>query len=301
MQRFHKKALELILRDNCLGMAEVREDGVWPSERAIEGDPSQELLWRPVCDLDGPNVPDPLETPCLPIPFTASELAAFMLSGIGAYLPSVYGDFQDGPDEGMLASFGPLGIKAKEALITAYAAYRQAERSAGAFDRAPKIQADELADMYKKKHHEAKSREGVFESDISAEEARERRARASASVTHLLERFDEAKRVADSTFTAWRKAMVHQLLQPQAAPVVADGDGPVPLTTAPATDTAPPAPVGGKRWTPEKLAELKAYREAHTMPETAVEFGISEQRIRELLPSQKPKAKPFAGLIHRTK
>ena len=223
MQRFHKKALELILGNNCLGMAEVRKDGVWPSEKAIEGDPSQALLWRPVCDLDGPNVPDPLETPCLPIPFTASELAAFMLSGIGAYLPSVYGNFQNGPDEGMLASFGPLGIKAKEALITAYAAYRQAQHSAGAFDRALEIQADKLAATYKRKHHEAKSREGVFESEISSEEGRERRARASVSVAHLLKRFDKAKRVADSTFTAWRKAMVHQLLPPQTAPVVAVG------------------------------------------------------------------------------
>ena len=73
------------------------------------------------------------------------------------------------------------------------------------------------------------------------------------------------------------------------------------VQTAPA-QTATPAPVvAGKKWTPEKLAELKAYREAHTMPETADKFGISEQRIRELLPSQKPKAKPFAGLIHRMK
>lgn len=66
--------------------------------------------------------------------------------------------------------------------------------------------------------------------------------------------------------------------------------------TAPATDTVKPV---GKKWTPEKLAELKAYREAHTMPETAAKFGISEQRIRGLLPSAKKKAKPFAGLIHR--
>jgi len=62
---------------------------------------------------------------------------------------------------------------------------------------------------------------------------------------------------------------------------------------------AAPVVAGRKKWTPEKLAELKTYREAHTMPETAVKFGISEQRIRGLLPSEKPKAKPFAGLIHR--
>ena len=73
----------------------------------------------------------------------------------------------------------------------------------------------------------------------------------------------------------------------------------LPIDTAPEQSPATPAPVAGKKWTPEKLAELKAYREVHTMPETAVKFGISEQRIRGLLPSQKPKAKPFAGLIHR--
>ena len=84
------------------------------------------------------------------------------------------------------------------------------------------------------------------------------------------------------------------------APLEADAMTPSP---APAQNTATPAPeaTGGKKWTPEKLAELKTYREAHTMPETAVKFGISEQRIRELLPSKKPKAKPFPGLIHRMK
>ena len=77
----------------------------------------------------------------------------------------------------------------------------------------------------------------------------------------------------------------------------------LPINVPPAQTATPPAPVvaGGKKWTDEKLAELKTYREAHTMPETAVKFGISEQRIRELLPSEKAKAKPFAGLTHRIK
>lgn len=75
--------------------------------------------------------------------------------------------------------------------------------------------------------------------------------------------------------------------------------------------TATPAPVvedsasdkSGSRkvWTTEKLEELQAYRQAHTMPETAAKFGISEQRIRQLLPSDKPKASPFPGVIHRLK
>lgn len=56
-----------------------------------------------------------------------------------------------------------------------------------------------------------------------------------------------------------------------------------------------------KKWTTEKLAELEAYRQTHTMPETAEEFGISEQRIRQLLPTKKAAATPFSGLVHRTK
>ncbi len=76
-----------------------------------------------------------------------------------------------------------------------------------------------------------------------------------------------------------------------------------PVGQAPATEAAQVAPVSepGKRWTPENLAKLKAYREAHTMPETAAEFGITEQRIRQLLPSKKPRPTPFAGLVHRMK
>lgn len=54
-----------------------------------------------------------------------------------------------------------------------------------------------------------------------------------------------------------------------------------------------------KKWTPAKLAELGAYRDTHTMAETSRFFGISQQRIRDLLPRDKPKAPPFAGLFHR--
>lgn len=65
------------------------------------------------------------------------------------------------------------------------------------------------------------------------------------------------------------------------------------------TDSSSNVPGNRKVWTPEKLAELKAYREAHTMPETATKFGISEQRIRHLLPSNKPKQKGYSAFTHR--
>jgi len=71
-------------------------------------------------------------------------------------------------------------------------------------------------------------------------------------------------------------------------------------STAPA-QTAKPAPMAGKKWTPDKLAELRAYRDKHTMPETADKFGITEQRIRALLPSNKPQKKPYSVFTHRIK
>lgn len=70
----------------------------------------------------------------------------------------------------------------------------------------------------------------------------------------------------------------------------------------------PPAPPNAahstdKRWTAERLAALDDYRAKHTMPETAAKFGISEQRIRKLLPTgkAKPKTSTFPTTTHRIK
>ncbi|MEI6181199.1 MAG: helix-turn-helix domain-containing protein [Chloroflexales bacterium] len=56
-----------------------------------------------------------------------------------------------------------------------------------------------------------------------------------------------------------------------------------------------------KKWTSEKLAELAAYRRGHTMPKTAAKFGITEQRIRQLLPAEKPISKGYSAFTHRSK
>ena len=69
----------------------------------------------------------------------------------------------------------------------------------------------------------------------------------------------------------------------QPAPVVTDGD----------------APGNGKVWTPEKLAELRAYRDEHGTKKAAEHFRISGARVRELLPSDKPKQKGYSAFTHR--
>lgn len=50
-----------------------------------------------------------------------------------------------------------------------------------------------------------------------------------------------------------------------------------------------------KKWVPEKLAELRAYRDTHTEAETAAHFKISGPRVRELLAKMKPKAKGYSA------
>lgn len=99
----------------------------------------------------------------------------------------------------------------------------------------------------------------------------------------------DEKRVVLYDFAVWAHAMKWEVPEPLQIPPT-----PAPVTTTPALVVA-----DGKKWTPEKLAELKAYREANTMKATAEKFGITEQRIRQLLPRDEPKTKTFAGMIHR--
>ena len=115
MERYGKKVAEAIFRDYFCDLIVVDETGVWPSKSFFAFPMPQDLYWKYVCELDGPESLDPLEAPHLPIPFTASELAAFMQYGIGALLPSFYGEWEDGPDEEMLPN-GVLAKMPKEAL-----------------------------------------------------------------------------------------------------------------------------------------------------------------------------------------
>lgn len=57
----------------------------------------------------------------------------------------------------------------------------------------------------------------------------------------------------------------------------------------------------GKRWTPEKLAELKAYRALHGTKKAADYYGITDARVRQILPSEKPQPKGYSAFTHRSK
>jgi hypothetical protein len=47
-----------------------------------------------------------------------------------------------------------------------------------------------------------------------------------------------------------------------------------------------------RRWTPEKLAELRAYRHEHGTKAAAERFGITTARVRQLLPAENPRLEP---------
>lgn len=61
------------------------------------------------------------------------------------------------------------------------------------------------------------------------------------------------------------------------------------------------SPNNGKRWTSEALAELADYRSTHSTKDAATHFGISMARVRQLLPSEKPKPKGYSAFNHHSK
>lgn len=60
-------------------------------------------------------------------------------------------------------------------------------------------------------------------------------------------------------------------------------------------------PDGAKRWTPALLEELRAYRAAHGTKQAAKWASVSEARVRELLPGDKPAHKGYSAFTHRAK
>ena len=98
---------------------------------------------------------------------------------------------------------------------------------------------------------------------------------------------------------------------PDCPPMAADSplrhwvpDAPAKPQAAPApvvADSASNAPGNGKVWTPEKLAEAGAYRKKHGTKKTAAHYQVSEARIRQLLPGDKPTPKGYSAFTHRMK
>ena len=135
--------LEVAADDMVGSIFRIDGRGVW-----IDDPVSTFHAWHPAMSIDAPGSPDPLSEPSLPFPFTARQLAAFALSGMGRFVADAF--FGDGPlfwtgdgpwgnsieqRDDMLGRLPTRGIKAREALIEA----RKAYEAAATFVRPPSV------------------------------------------------------------------------------------------------------------------------------------------------------------------
>ncbi|MCX7258573.1 MAG: hypothetical protein NTZ64_18155 [Polaromonas sp.] len=179
---YEKEDAQSIIANYLNDWVEWRDDGLFIRQDFTENDVTGSFFqWTPACDMEWDGAPDPKTAPSLPFPFTASQLAAFMLNGIGSIVASAYGTWEDGPGEAdMDEVMNVRARKAREALRKAFSLYRDAEKAVG--ELAPEVR-DESRSM-----HPAILR------------VQGRKSELQATLKHL----------------SWCRAMTRQLLHPQA-------------------------------------------------------------------------------------
>lgn len=225
-RKFSKEVGEWIALQFIQDWATSETDGIRVKKSMEANDCTQVLSWTPACEMDGwPNSPDALTYPSLPYPFTAKELAAFLLAGTGSMVAEYYGDFSDGPDEDRLQALGIKAGHAKEALRQAYTEIRRAIAEVGEVDQELQQKAHTLRHQFHDANLEANNKENIWEPGISNDECQVRRERARQSLKALEEETDSVGRNADADLKRWNAAMIKALLYP--APVVTDAALPV--------------------------------------------------------------------------
>ena len=189
-----KEDAENIIRDYLNGWVEWRNDGLFIQQGMVENDPTGSVFhWTPAYNMEWDGAPDPTTAPSLPFPFTANQLAAFMLNGIGTGVAAAYGTWEHGPDEAAMdEAMGIRARRAREALRKAFSLYREAEKVVG--ELAPEVWNECLP---------------IHPSILRVQG---NKLALQATLKHL----------------SWCRAMTRQLLQPQAttpspAPVLAVG------------------------------------------------------------------------------
>ncbi len=175
----------------------IDDRGVWPAYSDYEeakrlGLKSEQKLlsWKPVMVFqDDQNAPDCKDTPALPFPFDARDLAAFMLDGVGAFVADYYGDWEDGPETESLNDIDPSNNYARRAVTEAFTAYRLAIEKVGKYDMDALTRRDAAHTAYWK----------------------------SSNDKALSKAFEDAQAEWDAAYQAWLTKMVRCLLEPQAA------------------------------------------------------------------------------------
>lgn len=204
------------LHDSCT----VLDDGVFLNEEFRVHSPADTVFdWTPAYDMDWPGSLNPITAPVLPIPFTASELAACMLDGPGSSIQEALErriGFALDENDVALAEL-PLSMReVRNALRDAYAIAAEAQKQVGEFDYDDELKAQSLSRQYDDANGKANMRECVFEHGITRAEIALRRARAVESVAELKSQAQQSHAAVKDKWFAWRKSMVRQLLQPKA-------------------------------------------------------------------------------------
>lgn len=260
----------------------IRDDGVFVEDGFRFHSPREQAFdWTPAYDMDWPGAPNPMTAPTLPIEFTARELAASMIDGVGRQIQDALNRrIGYALDDAALQDFGSYHSWVRDALTEAYDVARQAQDVVGELDHDQQQRAYDLLAQYDKAYGQALEREKVMEREIigkhkngnpeyggfiaTGDEYLLRLARAKESVAVQKAQAEQAKEQADAALKAWRKAMVRQLLQPQA-------------TTSPAS--APPVVAGSASDTPatqDNIMQKKALIAALEHEWPSIEADISD-------------------------
>lgn len=245
MRTFGRQDFELLVAHSALTAAlisalKITEQGVFFESSVIAKWELPELGWKPAHDMTGPNSP-PSAGPALPFPFTAAQLAAFMLHGWGAHLAE--GFHAEGNSPGDRKPTAELGDAQDTfaAVLAADAAYRAAERAIGAPDQSLLVSIHQVANMLAFARERAQQR--LARGSGTATRTRPRREEAAkSSIKTLAGKHAEMGVQEEAASATWRKLMVRQLL----APAGAESD-----------DLSPPAIDPG--WKPARPAKQHAY------------------------------------------
>ncbi len=168
--RTYTREVAKVIIESRIKEFEISDDGIRPRKVPVESAEFDQLInWTPSCELDGEDAPDPMIAPALPFPFTANQLAAFMIHGCGYFVREQFGDWADGPDPLALKELGIAARNAKAALQGAFAAYRAAECVVGAHDKTNSERIQELEKLYGLRPGAPAERQSIKQAHADAE------------------------------------------------------------------------------------------------------------------------------------
>ncbi|WP_296727751.1 hypothetical protein [Variovorax sp.] len=120
-------ARRLIL--GCKDFLSFRDGGVWPTQHSIAHVVNGS--WKPCDELPAESAASTADAPALPVPFTAGQLAAFMVDGPGRSISEYFGEIDNGLEELVLAQFQEHELRVAQAIVGAFLAYREAAALVG--------------------------------------------------------------------------------------------------------------------------------------------------------------------------